>query len=117
MPSRDWRLRLQDVLESISEIEQCTKGITFEQFARNETTVKAVLYDFIIIGEATRNVSQEIQSRYPLIPWRLMGGMRNVAAHEYFQVNLSRVWATIQEDLPSLVPQLQEVLASEAEIE
>ena len=148
MPSRDWRLRLQDILESISEIEQCTKGITFEQFARNQTTVKAVLYDFIIIavfsrmrgnkilerftvqdfntphscdyryiGEATRNVSKEIQSRYPLIPWRLMGGMRNVATHEYFQVNLSRVWATIQEDLPTLVPRLQEVLESEVEIE
>ena len=117
MSSRDWRLRLRDILESISEIEQRTKGITFEQFARNQTTVKAVLYDFIIIGEATRNVSKEIQSRYPLIPWRLMGGMRNITTHEYFQVNLSRVWATIQEDLPILVPQLQEVLESEAEIE
>lgn len=117
MPSRNWRLRLQDILESISEIEQRTKGITFEQFARNQTTVKAVLYDFIIIGEATRNVSKEIQSRYPLIPWRLMGGMRNIATHEYFQVNLSRVWTTIQEDLPTLVSQLQKVLESETEIE
>jgi uncharacterized protein with HEPN domain len=42
-----------------------------------------------------------------------MGGMRNVVTHEYFQVNLSRVWTTIQEDLPSLVPQLQEVLERE----
>lgn len=117
MPSRDWRLRLQDILESISEIEQRTKGMTFEKFAKNQTTIRAVLYDFIIIGEATRNVPKEIQSRYPLIPWRLMGGMRNVATHEYFQVNLSRVWATIQEDLPSLVPQLQEVLESETEAE
>ncbi|TRU92147.1 MAG: DUF86 domain-containing protein, partial [Microcystis novacekii Mn_MB_F_20050700_S1D] len=57
------------------------------------------------------------QSRYALIPWRLMAGMRNVATHEYFQVNLSRVWATIQEDLPTLVPQLQEVLESETDAE
>ena len=117
MPSRDWRLRLQDILESIREIERRTKGMTFEEFAKNQTTIKAVLYDFIIIGEATRNVPKEIQSRHPLIPWRLMGGMRNVATHEYFQVNLSRVWATIQEDLPTLVPQLQEVLESETEAE
>nr|WP_287717404.1 MULTISPECIES: HepT-like ribonuclease domain-containing protein [unclassified Microcystis] len=41
------------------------------------------------MGEATRNIPKEIQSRYPLIPWRLMAGMRNVATHEYFQVNLS----------------------------
>lgn len=115
MPFRDWRLRLQDILESISEIEQFTKGITFEQFANNQITVKAVLYDFIIIGEASRNVSKEIQSRYPHIPWRLMEGMRNVATHEYFQVNLSRVWATIQEDLTTLIPQLQKVLDNEAE--
>ena len=46
-----------------------------------------------------------------------MGGMRNIATHEYFQVNLSRVWATIQEDLPTLVPQLQEVLDGEVKIE
>ena len=65
MPSRDWRLRTQDILESITEIEQRTKGMTFEEFAKNQTTVKAVLYDFIIIGEATRNVPKEIQSRYP----------------------------------------------------
>ncbi|TRU82658.1 MAG: DUF86 domain-containing protein, partial [Microcystis novacekii Mn_MB_F_20050700_S1] len=57
------------------------------------------------------------QSRYALIPWRLMAGMRNVATHEYFQVNLSRVWATIQEDLQILVPQLQEVLESETDAE
>jgi uncharacterized protein with HEPN domain len=43
--------------------------------------------------------------------------MRNVATHEYFQVNLSRVWATIQEDLSTLVPQLQEVLERETEAE
>ncbi|TRU31957.1 MAG: DUF86 domain-containing protein [Microcystis aeruginosa Ma_MB_F_20061100_S20] len=117
MPSRDWRILLQDILESITAIEQRTKGMTFEEFAKNQTTVKAVLYDFIILGEATRNVPKEIQSRYPLIPWRLMGGMRNVATHEYFQVNLSRVWATIQEDLPTLLPQLQGVLERETEAE
>lgn len=117
MPFRDWRLRIQDILESISEIEKRTKGMTFEEFAKNQTTVKAVLYDFIIIGEATRNAPKEIQSSYPLIPWRLMGGMRNVATHEYFQVNLSRVWTTIQEDLPTLVPQLQEVLKNETDAE
>lgn len=115
MSSRDWRLRIQDILESITEVEQRTKGMTFEEFAKNQTTVKAVLYDFIIIGEATRNIPNEIQSRYPLISWCLMGGMRNVATHEYFQVNLSRVWATIQEDLPLLMPQLQEVLENKAE--
>ncbi len=113
MPSRDWRLRIGDILTSITEIEQLAKDLTFEEFAKNQTIVKATLYIFIVIGEATRNVPNELQLRYPLIPWRLMGGMRNVVTHEYFQVDLSRVWETIQNDLPSLVPQLQEILERE----
>jgi uncharacterized protein with HEPN domain len=113
VPSRDWRFRIQDIVLSISEIKQRTRGVTFEEFTKNQTLVKAVLYDFVVIGEATRNVPNDIQLRYPLIPWRLMGGMRNVVTHEYFQVDLSRVWETIQNDLSSLLPQLQEVLERE----
>jgi uncharacterized protein with HEPN domain len=113
VPSRNWQLRIQDIILSIHAIEQSTKGLTFEEFAKNQMIVKAVLYDFVVIGEATRNVPNEMQSRYPLIPWRLMGGMRNVVTHEYFQVDLNRVWETIQNDLPTLVPQIQEVLERE----
>jgi uncharacterized protein with HEPN domain len=113
VPSRDWRFRIQDIVLSINEIEQRTRGVTFEEFTKNQTLVKAVLYDFVVIGEATRNVPNDIQLRYPLIPWRLMGGMRNVVTHEYFQVDLSRVWETIQNDLSSLLPQLQEVIERE----
>lgn len=113
MPSREWPLRIQDILNSISEINQRTQVMTFEEFIKNQTIVKSVLYDLIIIGEATRNVPQEIQSKYPHIPWRLMAGMRNIAAHEYFRVDVNRVWSTIEEDLPLLVPQLQELLDQE----
>ncbi|MDJ0731885.1 MAG: DUF86 domain-containing protein [Crocosphaera sp.] len=113
MPSREWLLSIQDILDSISEINERTQEMTFEAFIENQTIVKSVLYDLIIIGEATRNVPSEIKSRYPHIPWGLMAGMRNIAAHEYFQVNLSRVWETIEEDLPVLIPQLQELLDNE----
>jgi uncharacterized protein with HEPN domain len=88
--------------------------MSFEKFQGDETVTKAVLYDFVIIGEATRNIPVNIQSRYPQIPWRLMTGMRNVVVHEYFQTNLVRIWETINNELPPLVPQLQELLEREA---
>ncbi len=84
--------------------------MTCEAFIENQTIVKSVLYDLIIIGEASKNIPQEIKSRYPHIPWGFMAAMRNIAAHEYFQVGLTRVWATIEEDLPPLILQLQELL-------
>jgi uncharacterized protein with HEPN domain len=88
--------------------------MSFEKFQGDETVTKAVLYDFVIIGEATRNIPVNIQSRYPQIPWRLMAGMRNVVVHEYFRTNLVRIWETINNELPPLVPQLQDLLEREA---
>ena len=113
MSSRVWQLRVQDILDAITSIEQRTAGMRFENFAANETIVKSVLYDFIIIGEASANITEEIKSRYSQIPWRLMNDMRNIMAHEYFQVNLMLTWRTIQKNLPSLKLQLLELVESE----
>ncbi|MDY6936753.1 MAG: DUF86 domain-containing protein [Cyanobacteriota bacterium] len=113
MPSRDWRLRVRDILESIEEILQRTADLEFEEFRHNRTIVKAVLYDVGIIGEASRNIPSEVRYWYPQIPWRLMGDMRNIIFHEYFQIELEIVWRTIQNNLPALVPQLQEILDRE----
>ncbi|HEY9738799.1 MAG TPA: DUF86 domain-containing protein [Trichocoleus sp.] len=114
MSSRAWPLRVQDVIDAISGIQQRILGITLEEFEEDETLIKSVLYDFIVIGEASVNIPEDIQQRHPSIPWRLMIGMRNVMAHEYFQVNLARVWATIREDLPPLVPHLEHILSSKS---
>lgn len=111
--SRNWKLRVQDILDAISSIQEHTKSIDFEEFEENETLIKAVLYDFIVIGEAAISIPPDIQSCYPTIPWRLMGDMRNVIAHQYFQVSLKIVWNTIKNNLPPLVTQLEDLLIQE----
>ncbi|NEQ19718.1 MAG: DUF86 domain-containing protein [Microcoleus sp. SIO2G3] len=113
MPSREWQLRIKDIMASATAIIERTAGMTFEDFQVNQTITKAVLYDFVIIGEATRNVPVAIVSRYPEIPWRLMGNMRNVMTHEYFQVDLEIIWNTIKSSLPSLIPQIQDLIERE----
>ena len=113
MSSRAWKLRIQDILDAIASIQFQTVAMSLEAFTADKTVVKAVLYDFIIIGEASANVPEGIQSRYPNIPWRLMQDMRNVMAHEYFQINVERVRKTIEDDLQSVVPLLQELWEQE----
>ncbi len=76
MPSREWQLRIQDILISVNEILELTAGTKYQDFLANRVITKAVLYNFVIIGEATKNLPVEIRSRYPEIPWRLMGNMR-----------------------------------------
>jgi len=113
VPSRDWQFRIRDIVQAITAIRQCVNNMTFDDFRSQETLVKAVLYDFLIIGEAAINIPQEIQVRYPEIPWRIMGDMRNVMAHEYFQVNLNIVWRTIENNLTTVLLQLQELMERE----
>lgn len=115
MSSRSWDKRVQDILRAISGIQQRTTGKTLADIQRDETLSKAILYDFMVMGEAARNVPREIQLRYSTIPWRLMSDMRNIAAHEYFQVDIATIWETIQDDLPKLIPMLQDVLDSEVD--
>jgi len=111
--SRDWLLRIHDILTAISAIQARTSAISFEVFEDDETIFKAVLYDFIIIGEASANIPEEIQQRYADLPWRLMKDMRNVAAHEYFQLDIPTIWRTIHRSLPPLVEPLQSILECE----
>jgi uncharacterized protein with HEPN domain len=113
VPSRNWLLRIQDIINAGNSIQRYTAGMTFEEFQQNEMLIKAILYDFVVIGEAAINVPSEVQSRYPQIPWRLIGDMRNVIAHEYFQVNLRIIWNTVQNNLPVLLTQLQDLLETE----
>lgn len=113
--SRDWRLRVQDILAAIVGIQRFVAGKTLEDVEADEIIARAVLYNFVVIGEASRNIPVDLQSCFPEIPWRLMNDMRNVVAHEYFQVDIRRVWVTIQDDLPLLVPQLQELLKQQME--
>ena len=114
MSSRNWQLRVQDILTAISSIQKSTANMTFEEFVAEEIIVKAVLYDFIVMGEAARNIPPQVQARYPQIAWLPMRDMRNVMAHEYFQVDLEIVWGSIHNDLSSLTSQLQNLLESES---
>lgn len=112
MSFRSAKERIQDILNAVESIQTRTASINFEQFSQNETVLKAVLYDLIVIGEAAINVPPEIQALAPELPWRLMSDMRNVMAHEYFQVNLQITWSTIHHNLPPLIPLLERLKTS-----
>ena len=110
MPSRDWQNRVRDVLAAIEEIREFIKDITFDEFQGDRKTVRAVLYNLAIIGEAVRGIPPELEASHPEIPWEDVRGMRNIVIHEYFQVSLSIIWQTVQEDLASLETSLRQLI-------
>ncbi len=68
MSKRDWRLLLEDILESIDRIQDYTRNITAETFSSNQLIIDAVVRNLEIIGEAANHVPEEIQVRYNNIP-------------------------------------------------
>ena len=113
MPLREWKLRIEHILEALDRIGRYTQGMTFEEFAADERTIDAVVRNFTVIGEAARHVPAEVTSQYPSLPWREMWDMRNIVVHAYFGVSEQILWDTIQTDLPPLLAPLREVLERE----
>lgn len=112
MSPRDWKERIQDILEAIAEIQAFTRGVDFDTFRADAKTLKAVELDFIVIGEAANQIPDEVEEAYPQVPWSLMRAMRNRLVHVYFSVDERLLWETVQNDLPVLVPALQSLLRS-----
>lgn len=110
MPPRDWRLRVEDILESIHRVMRYTEGMDEASFAVDEKTVDAVLRNMTVIGEAARAVPPDIATRYPEVPWAKMRDFRNIVVHEYFSISLPILWQTVQANLPPLVPVLERIL-------
>ncbi len=110
MSPRDWRERIKDILDAISEIQKFTQDMDFISFVKDDRSIRAVEMNFIIIGESAGRVPTEIEEASPEIPWVLMRGMRNRIVHDYFQVDEKLMWDTIQSDLPPLIPLLKKLL-------
>ena len=110
MTDRDIRLYLKDILAAIEAIEIFVKDMNFEQFRNNDLVSSAVIRKFEIIGEATRNIPQEIKKKYPDIPWKTMVGFRDKLIHFYFGIKYDIVWETIKSKLPELKEKIKRVL-------
>ncbi|MCB0188085.1 MAG: DUF86 domain-containing protein [Caldilineaceae bacterium] len=110
MSTRPPRERILDILETIAEIQQFVADIDFEAFQDDRKTLKAVMADFAIIGEAAGQIPSELTSQHTKIPWAVMRAMRNRMGNVYFAVSPQILWDTIHQDLPPLIEPLQQLL-------
>ena len=92
---RSTKYFLEDIIESVQKVQKYTssgKSIFF----KDEILQDAVIRRLEIIGEASNQLPEKIIERYSEIPWRQIIGLRNVAIHEYFRVDLNLVWSLIE---------------------
>lgn len=107
---REYEDYLRDMLENAEKALFFVQGIDYDGFYKDDKAVYAVIRALEIIGEAARQIPEDIRQSNPEIQWREIAAMRNKLTHEYFGVNTKVIWRTVQEDLPIIISLLQNML-------
>lgn len=107
---RDDSVYLRHILDAIGRIQEYVHNMQIADFMSNHMAQDAVIRQFEVIGEATKNLSDAFRSQHSELPWKDMAGMRDKLIHQYFGVDIVAVWSSVQQDLPAVKTSLTSIL-------
>lgn len=100
---------IRHILDAILRIKEYLKGIAEDEFYQNHLVQDGVIRQLEIMGEATKQISQETRKKHSNIPWKDMAGMRDKLIHDYLGVDLEQVWDTARNDIQVLETEINKV--------
>ncbi len=109
--NRTFLHHLSDISESISKVKTFIQDLNYEQFLEDDKTQYAVIRALEIIGEAAKQIPDEIKDQYSNLPWKEIVKMRDKLIHHYYGVDLEVVWNTLNEDFYDLENIIKELIA------
>lgn len=106
--SRNYLPFLTDIRLSCRRVARYTEGFDFAQFLADEKTYDAVLRHLAIIGEAVKQLPDDVRARYPAVEWRKIARFRDLVIHHYFAIDNQIVWDIVTHKVPELAAALGE---------
>jgi uncharacterized protein with HEPN domain len=104
----DEQVYLRHILDAIAKTEDYLRSVNEPDFVANSLVQDGVIRQLEIVGEAARHVSPAFRRSHSQVPCDDIAGMRDKLIHDYFGVDLGRVWLTATEDLPDLKTKVQQ---------
>jgi len=104
MVNRVYTDYIQDILDSIQDVENFIQGMSFVEFKNDRKTINAVVRSIEIIGEASKKIPKRLRDSQPEIPWKKMAGMRDKLTHAYFGIDLEIIWKVVSEEIKQVKP-------------
>jgi uncharacterized protein with HEPN domain len=100
--SGDWAF-LDDIKEACALILSRVKNKQLPDFISNSELQDSIVLRLIVIGEASKSLTDTARKRYPSIQWKDIIRLRDLAVHHYWKVDALKIWEIIQEDIPQLL--------------
>ena len=110
---RNEKLYLVDIFEAAEEIAKLIEDASEESFLENRSTQYAVIFQFIVIGEAAAKIPMVLRDRYSDIDWKAIVGFRNILVHQYFSLDLGLIWLAATEHVAKLRERVLDILDTE----
>lgn len=109
--SRGEHERLRDIKDAIGAIHDHLKRLDRAAPKMDDSLLHdALLFQFVVIGEAVKHLAPETRDSAPEIPWTDIAGLRDLIAHEYFRIDIHRVLEIVERDLPPLEQAIDRIL-------
>jgi uncharacterized protein with HEPN domain len=110
--SRDPRVYLEDVLESIRRINVYVVGLDEKGLAADELRLDAVVRNLEVIGEAVKQLPEEMTRQQAHVEWRKIAGLRDILIHHYFGIDVGIIWDVVRNKLPDFELHIRSILDS-----
>ena len=101
---------LQHILEEIAFLEKTSKGLSYDNFLKNQILIRAFARSLEIIGEAAKKIPASFRKKHPEIEWKSIAGMRDKLIHDYFGIDFELLWSVVKNNLPSLKEKIEKLL-------
>lgn len=110
--SRVFKLYLEDILECCANVRDYTAEMDFEMFSTDKKTIDAVVRNLEIIGEAVKNLPDDIRRSKPDIEWKKIARFRDIIVHHYFNVDLEVIWDILENRIEEIQQAVQEIVST-----
>ena len=110
---RSQLLYLNDIAKATENIRSYIGDLSFDEFANDQMRIDAVIRNFEIIGEAVKNMSEDLKKEFPKTDWKAVAGFRDILIHGYFGIDLEILWDIILHKVPELQDEIAMIIVNE----